>query len=242
MGRHLPHGVERHLSCEVHGTAPLERIDVVKNGSVIFTRHFLDGQLGGNALVQLSFESSSEVFTGPRNPRGERSWRATLDVRGARLDDIKLPWFSDPTRLRVTRSGEDQNHLELTLATRGRAKALLLTLEEASPETIIELAWAVGRERPPRFGATPDRPPAELPADSFRVLLGALASGAVRKEMTVGLNVDAVQLRLVPPDATLDAEFEFRETDTSPGDYYYLRVTQVDGSMAWSSPWWIGGG
>ena len=25
------------------------------------------------------------------------------------------------------------------------------------------------------------------------------------------------------------------------GDYYYLRVNQLDGSRAWSSPWWVGG-
>jgi hypothetical protein len=244
MGRSLPHAVERHLTCEVHGTAPLERIDVVKNGSVVYTRHLLDGGLDGTALVQLTFESSSEVFTGPRNPRGERAWRATVDVEGARLGDVELPWFSDPTRFRVTRPGEGLNRLELTVGTRGRGKALLLTLEEASPETTLEVAWAAGREPPLRFGATPDmidRPPAELPADSFCVLLGVLVNGPARKEMTVGLNIDAVQLQLVPSDAPLDAEFEFRETDTSPGDYYYLRVTQVDGAMAWSSPWWIGG-
>jgi hypothetical protein len=244
MGRVLPHDVDRHLSCAVHGTAPLERIDVVKNGAVIFTRHLLRDTLDGTALVQLRFESSSEVFTGPRNPRGERTWRATLHVRRARIADVRLPWYRDPNRFRVTRPADEPNRLDLTVRTRGRGKALLLELEGISPETSVEISWEEGRERPLRYGATPDmldRPPAELPRGSFRVPLAVLADGPARKEMTVGLNTDAVQIRLVPADAPLDADFEFRETDPSPGDYYYLRVTQVDGAMAWSSPWWIEG-
>jgi hypothetical protein len=85
-----------------------------------------------------------------------------------------------------------------------------------------------------------DRPSAALPAGSFRVPVRALMHGPARKEITTGLNVDAVRLRLVPPDAPLDVRFEFRETDPTSGDYYYLRICQVDGAMAWSSPWWIG--
>jgi hypothetical protein len=29
------------------------------------------------------------------------------------------------------------------------------------------------------------------------------------------------------------------ETPAAPGDYYYLRVTLVDGEQAWSSPVWV---
>ena len=36
-------------------------------------------------------------------------------------------------------------------------------------------------------------------------------------------------------------DFEYTDLeDPKPGDYYYIRVTQLDGGRAWSSPFWIG--
>ena len=38
----------------------------------------------------------------------------------------------------------------------------------------------------------------------------------------------------------LETEFEYvDETEICPNDYYYLRITQEDGDMAWSSPVWV---
>jgi len=75
------------------------------------------------------------------------------------------------------------------------------------------------------------------------VRLGELASGAVVEEQQVFRNLDTIKVQLLPGDAALDQEFEYTDcSDQEAGDYYYVRVRQVDGSMAWSSPWWVGGG
>ena len=38
----------------------------------------------------------------------------------------------------------------------------------------------------------------------------------------------------------LEAEFEYVDkTEICPNDYYYLRITQEDGNMGWSSPVWV---
>jgi hypothetical protein len=35
--------------------------------------------------------------------------------------------------------------------------------------------------------------------------------------------------------------FEYLDLgDRTPGNCHYLRVEQVDGAAAWSSPWWVG--
>lgn len=53
---------------------------------------------------------------------------------------------------------------------------------------------------------------------------------------------ESVSLRLLKEDVTLDHEFEFIDTESpKQGDYYFVRVRQLDGGMAWSSPVWIGG-
>ena len=39
----------------------------------------------------------------------------------------------------------------------------------------------------------------------------------------------------------LDQELEWSDSgEVEPGDYYYVRVTQLDGARAWSSPFWVG--
>ena len=46
---------------------------------------------------------------------------------------------------------------------------------------------------------------------------------------------------MIDAAAPLDQEFEFTDLDgIAPGDYYYVRVNQLDGGRAWSSPWWVG--
>ena len=41
-----------------------------------------------------------------------------------------------------------------------------------------------------------------------------------------------------PEGAT--ADFEFRDQDAKPGEsYYYIRVEQHAGQLAWSSPIWV---
>jgi hypothetical protein len=36
------------------------------------------------------------------------------------------------------------------------------------------------------------------------------------------------------------ADFEFRDSDSRPGEsYYYVRVQQKEGQLAWSSPIWV---
>jgi hypothetical protein len=65
----------------------------------------------------------------------------------------------------------------------------------------------------------------------------------VVREQRLGRHTDSVSLQLVPSDAALDQEFEYTDRATpKSGDYYYVRVRQVDGAMAWSSPWWVGTG
>ncbi len=37
-----------------------------------------------------------------------------------------------------------------------------------------------------------------------------------------------------------ELEFQYADQDQAPGEsYYYLRVAQKDGEMAWGSPVWV---
>jgi hypothetical protein len=68
------------------------------------------------------------------------------------------------------------------------------------------------------------------------------ATGSVVTALQVVDHVDTVDAPLVPGDAALDQQFSFTDrSGLEEGDYYYLRVRQVDGSVAWSSPFLVGG-
>jgi hypothetical protein len=51
-----------------------------------------------------------------------------------------------------------------------------------------------------------------------------------------------VVLHKVNRDGKREQVFQYTDIDSpSPVDYYYFRVTQLDGARAWSSPFWVGG-
>ena len=80
-----------------------------------------------------------------------------------------------------------------------------------------------------------------IPGTELEFRLGDLANGAAVHELEIGNHIDTVDAQIVPGDAALDQEFSFTDrSNLQPGDYYYLRVRQVDGSTAWSSPFWVG--
>ena len=70
--------------------------------------------------------------------------------------------------------------------------------------------------------------------------LEEVAQNAVT-DLTTGFPSDSFLIHRLVPDELARASFEFTD---SPGtekaeDYYYLRVTQENGQVAWSSPIWV---
>ena len=96
-------------------------------------------------------------------------------------------------------------------------------------------------ERPGSGGY--ERTPQRLPAAEAAFRLGDLGRGADRREFRVLEHVDALSAQLVRADGALDQRFRYTDRDEPrPGDYYYVRVRQVDGAVAWSSPFWVDSG
>ena len=69
--------------------------------------------------------------------------------------------------------------------------------------------------------------------------------GRFEHDATFERYADRITLQIVDVAAALDRELEWIDLDAGTpaptGDYYYLRVNQLDGARAWSSPWWVGG-
>lgn len=226
----------RTLHCTVNGTAPIDAIEVIKNGEIVHTQRYLDTDISSDAYVQVSFEASTEVIGRRQVPRGDRPWRGVIRVQGAEIVGMDEPWFRHPgTYSASLKNGE----VDFALHTRGRPTALILKLRGASADTRLTVDMTATMERPGSGGY--ERKQQRLPANRQVFRLGDLGGLVDRREYRVLEHTDALSVQLVQHAGVLDQDFVYSDQDEpAPGDYYYLRVRQIDGAVAWSSPFWVG--
>ena len=239
MGTRQDDAAVRRIDSRVNGTAPIDAIDVIKNGTIVYTRRYLERALSEEARVQITFESSTETHGERTPPRGGRPWKGSIQVAGATLVGYDDPWFTQPATYRVARDAEDRNRIDFDFPTRGRPKSLVLELRGAGPDTVVTVDMETTTESRGSGGYV--RVPQELPANTVRFRLGDLKGQVDRRDYQVLEHTDALSAQIVTEGRALDQEFTFTDQgENRPGDYYYLRVRQIDGSMAWSSPFWVG--
>ena len=238
MGNRIGYTDQRRLFAKVIGTSPIRRLTVVKNGETVYTKRPLRAGLSGDAQLVVGFESSSEPFFRD-NPRGYRPWRGTIEIEGAKLAGMRTLHFDNRHKEWARVEGDAQT-VGFNTGTRGQADTLLLGLEGASPSTTLKFQLEAARE----WGKspTPVRPVRDLPERTFSISLRELADGFARKDLSDTMDRDAVTLELIGGEMPMEAEIDFADTDAMrPGDYYYVRVDQLDGARAYSSPIWVGG-
>jgi hypothetical protein len=82
----------------------------------------------------------------------------------------------------------------------------------------------------------------ESPAPiSLSLKLGDLARSSVI-EFTGDFPCESIVVHRLVPEPMCKARYSCADEGGDSGDYYYARVTQANGHMAWSSPIWVGGG
>ena len=238
-GSELPAGGRLKLACKVAGTAPIDQIDVVKNGEVAYSRSYLTAPLASHVWVQVGFESSSAVYgEALDNPRAYRPWKGTLRVEGARVVSVR-PVFFNVYRSKAAIDADDPALIRFQTETRGRRDVMLVELDGATSSTRFHFALEAAKER--RAAPVLVRPLKEIPAVEATLAFDRMADGRMEHELPVDVHTDRILLQTVDPDAPLDREFEWSDLGkVEPGDYVYLRVTQLDGGRAWSSPFFFG--
>ena len=236
IGRSQALSPNRTLRCTVNGTAPIDAIDVVKNGRIVHSNRYLETAVTRDAHVQVSFEASTEVIGRRQVPRGDRPWQGTISVKGAEIVGLEEPWYRHPGTYSARLEG---GQVRFALHTRGRSTALVLRLRGASADTEVAVDMESTRERTGSGGY--ERTPQRLRANRQAFRFGDLGGNVDRREYRVLEHTDALSVQLVSPAGSLDQEFTYTDRDeAAPGDYYYLRVRQIDGAVAWSSPFWVG--
>ena len=242
MGQRAPFAAERLVKGRVIGTAPIESITLIKNDTQVWHRDYLtnvDEGLDSEEQLLLSFASPSEPFQAGDNPRGWRHWRGTLRIDNARLIDAAGRDFHNLAFQTLEVDGTDPNLLHFTTLTRGDTSSIALHLEGVKRSTALHVTLEPSRET---GGAPPVyRQPQAIPAATVSLNLRDLQQGRLTLPMPIDGYADQIILRKVLNNGERDLQFEFADSSDREGDYYFVRVTQADDAMAWSSPIWVGG-
>ena len=239
MGTRVPFSETRVIEGRVVGTAPIDTVTVVKNDEVIWERDVATPEDDGtrDGRYHLTFETSSVPLHPRDNPRGWRHWTGTLKVSGATVASATPQDFQDlaATEFEQTAPGD----FRFRTQTRGDTSSIALELTDVGESATVDLDLMEETET----GGAPliFSQHNLVPAASVTLHVADMRDGRTAAELPIGPWVDRVVLRRVVTDGQRDLTFSLEDTGTLQGDWYYVRVTQTNDAIAWSSPIWVGG-
>jgi hypothetical protein len=233
MGGAVPKEGPHKIHAAIAGTNALNQIEIVRGNKVIFTRNFA-GTFGQSNLLRLAFQSSSSVV-GHDNPRGYRIWKGWLDFGRDLIQEIDSSHlFNFHMEYAEIRKG-GRSRIDFEVHTRGHSDAIFVKIDDLLSSDVITFHLKETVESADsRFVRARDT----MESIQFQIPVSDLVKGAANKEIFTGSYCDVVKLDILDPDSTWDAEiiFEDNEEITTDGEHYRLRVEQIDGATAWSSP------
>jgi len=240
-----------HLTAQVECTQALDRIEVIKDNRVAHT-HCHGGawsipETGSvRAKIPIEFGWGPAGFHGFKT--GEHIWQGSLTVAGGQVvsaegcftthgQSIKhvspnVCTFELRTQDRRSGSPTDTSQQTIVFEVEANVEApvnlevdgcsLTFTLEEAMRESRLlvfdEEARQMVREQ---FGIDPE---------------------AVENRDVFYHNAYIVKRHVAIPRAGYEAMLEWEDGDVQPGrSFYYVRVSQLNGQLAWSGPIWVDG-
>ena len=224
MGTKLPSTPSRRIEGRAIGTGPIDSITIVKNGKDQHIYDYLAEGAHESNILELKFFSGSEPAKMPGMARESQGWSGTMRVEGAKIAQVTAPVAEALNRLaeyaRVKKS--DPSVIEFRLRTRGFDSRILLTLADITANAKITLAFD---DTPLSANGTFD--------------LSALRTSPKRFDQPK--TADSALLRFVSTVTERERLFDFVDPEPGKdGDYYYVRVSQTNGGLAWSSPFWVG--
>ena len=196
------------LAFEIEGTAPLRAIDIFRGTECISSVPVEPRDATPSDWLRVSWSGSS----GPGNwQRARMIWDGTIEIAAGKILAAEDDWRDTVAEGIACWSAKQ---VEFTSITAGNWNAVKLKLEE-TPETVL------------RFVTSPL---------SVEFPLCGLAMKPV--EQSLSDPARAVRIERLPrlPGA-LGRSGDFVDLDAPAGEHaYWIRVTQEDGSRAWSTP------
>ncbi|MBI1895694.1 MAG: hypothetical protein HYS04_04025 [Acidobacteria bacterium] len=227
MGGEVParDGREVRITARVSGTAPIERVDLMKNSKPIYTLHpsRSRGQLlrvvWGDNIYQR--RAAVGMCKGRLAPAGGRLRLERVIHRDQAFEEIRqdgdgISWFT--AAVSNDRDGMLADISEVS------GDSLHFTLDDSAQLGVMDAQIQLAELREKGHFSWSKIGPVKHP---YMEQMGVKPAFFLDCE-------------LVDPAGPKDVNFEYVDLSTrKPGDYYYLRVEQLDTNKAWSSPVWM---
>jgi hypothetical protein len=231
MGQRAGNAAARRIAGRVIGTAPIDRITLVRNGTDVETVDYAAPGGAARDLLELRLTTESDPQRRGVSSRSWRVWQGRLTVRGARITGIATPDTSNIFTEEARIAADDPNSVEFRLRTRGSSRTIRVAVADVTDgATLTFSTQPVGQ---------PGRAAAATPVGHVFSLSRAAADGGETWSEAVGDNTDTATLRFIAAPVEREREFAFSDRGDA-GDNYFVRARQVDGGLAWSSPIWVG--
>jgi len=220
MGQTLAPARKLRLDGRVVGTAPVTRVDLVRNGETVESHEYFETRRRPTGLLDVRFDSESDPRVREKHSRGWRVWEGHMDIEGATLRGIATPNTENIYTEYARMSEEHDNRVEFFIRTRGAPKNIELDLADIGPDVAVTIAARSRRDGDIERRIALDR----LPRDGERI------------DAPAGEHQDSLEVRWVEPSPERDRSFSFDAGSAGSDDTFYVRVLQRNGGMAWSSP------
>lgn len=233
MGSRVSPVSDRQIDVSVQGQDAIATIELVRNGKVIH-RHFPDDHYDGRLKLPGKTKCRIQYGWGPwaALDLGRTCvWDMDVRIEGGRFLAVVPCFQSGPfeenlrDRLRIV----SPNHVHLASYTsrvkcfaEDPTKAIVCEME-AGPDAVLSITL-----RKP-CGQTVKARLADLMTDNQITFTGGFTTESYM-----------IHPLLAPEEYTADFRFQDRRPTEQGTDWYYVRVTEKNGHMAWSSPIWVG--
>ncbi len=234
MGEAIPAAATREIHVKVRGKDVIDHVEVLRNNEVIYRNHPIDRPIQPSSWKQ------------PVLCRIEFGWGPWGDLEMARICDWRFKVlvnkgrllsatgcfhsgpFDEERRSRIMaaddRSCEIISYTSRTQAYEERATNSIILAVQGSPDTKLEIVAT----QPANMTITKSLK--QLAESSDAVFTGPFTS-------------ESILLHRAAFAENYSAEFELVDKrQTQKTDWYYARVVQSNGSLAWSSPVWLEAG
>jgi hypothetical protein len=231
MGEAIPVPAARKIRVKVKGKDVIDRVEVLRNNHVIYRHHPIDRKIGASSWKQ-PILCRIEFGWGPwgdLNMARICDWRFKLNVNNGRILSTTPCFqsgpFNEDRRNRLTSVDEKccevVSYTSRMRAYEERATNSIILAIVGSPDTTLEIAAI----QPANVTITKSLK--ELAQSSDAVFTGPFTSESILLHRAVFAE-------------NYSTEFDFvDERPTDKTDWYYVRVVQTNGSLAWSSPIWL---
>ena len=232
-------GGPHRIVAQIAGTAPLARIELVRSGEVVSVQS-LDQPVTDRPMLRICVHSDSRPHRGGFDlPRNGREWIGFVRTPGARIIGFHGPGFRTEERQAVV-VDDESSRADFITWTRGSTSCFHLQLERVEEAYVVELNVREGQEDPD-FEIR-SRTPSPTPSVRQVIAEEDLQKGGATRRFDIAGYQDWIRVETLGDFGPRDAVFEFVDNGrTRLTDYYYIKATQVDDQVAWSSPVFVGG-